>query len=328
MTPQAFLASLRTGPHVLTHIHPDTHHVSSRCFARADDPDLPAFLAHAVETGAGVYFGLNPPKTDADKKTKKEDIARIEWLHVDLDPQPGVPREEARQAITDKLDSLEGDAAPSIVIDSGNGFQAMWRLDMAVPNKDGMTDRVEAINNGIAEKLGGDTGTWNIDRILRLPGTTNFPNAKKRAAGRTAAPASLVIASDTTITLTTAASLFPPIQPPPALYEQSTSIDFTAVFAVTELADLPSSTRETLATALANDSKLAALWGGDRSAIKDQSGSGVAYAISAHLHRTREFSDTEIAQLVFVNEHTSDVDKMDERYLSRVVGRTALISVR
>lgn len=35
----------------------------------------------------------------------------------------------------------------------------------------------------IAKALGGDN-CHNVDRLLRLPGTINMPNAKKRAAGR------------------------------------------------------------------------------------------------------------------------------------------------
>ena len=42
------------------------------------------------------------------------------------------------------------------------------------------------------ETLGSVAGTQNIDRILRLPGTINLPNAKKLREGRTACPAKLI----------------------------------------------------------------------------------------------------------------------------------------
>jgi hypothetical protein len=41
-------------------------------------------------------------------------------------------------------------------------------------------------------RLGSKAGTQNIDRILRLPGTTNLPNAKKHRDGRVARPAELL----------------------------------------------------------------------------------------------------------------------------------------
>src|SRR5262249_38113330 len=42
----------------------------------------------------------------------------------------------------------------------------------------------------------GDAGTQNIDRILRLPGTTNLPNAAKHKAGRTECRAKLLWFND------------------------------------------------------------------------------------------------------------------------------------
>src|SRR5262249_29703697 len=51
---------------------------------------------------------------------------------------------------------------------------------------------VEERNRVLVLALGGTAETRNIDRILRLPGTTNFPNATKRARGRTVCQAELI----------------------------------------------------------------------------------------------------------------------------------------
>src|SRR5262249_13036175 len=44
-------------------------------------------------------------------------------------------------------------------------------------------------------------GTQNIDRILRLPGTINLPNAKKRGEGRMECPTKLLWFDDTSYPL-------------------------------------------------------------------------------------------------------------------------------
>ena len=58
-------------------------------------------------------------------------------------------------------------------------------------------------------RLGAKSGTQNIDRILRLPGTANLPNAKKRREGRTPCPAELIEFNDAAHPL----AAFPPPAP-------------------------------------------------------------------------------------------------------------------
>ena len=76
---------------------------------------------------------------------------------------------------------------PTVTVFSGGGFQAFWAL--GEPTED--LHRVERLNAALAHQLGGDN-CHNIDRIMRLPGTINVPNAKKRKAGRQPALAHVV----------------------------------------------------------------------------------------------------------------------------------------
>jgi len=129
---------------------------------------------------ANLYFSVNELRSGvANRKATKDDVARALYLHVDVDDVGALDR------IRKHLPK------PTAVVFSGGGYQAFWKL--REPSAD--LARVERINQQIAQKLGGDN-CHNIDRIMRLPGTINVPNAKKRKAGRVAALA-YVVASET-----------------------------------------------------------------------------------------------------------------------------------
>lgn len=120
---------------------------------------------------ANLYWHVNELKSDVRNiKAKKEHVAAAHFLHVDVDDLTALER---IRSYTPR---------PTAVVFSGGGYQAFWRL--VEPCTD--LSRVERCNIKIAEDLGGDH-CHNVDRIMRLPGTINVPNAKKRAAGRTEA---------------------------------------------------------------------------------------------------------------------------------------------
>jgi hypothetical protein len=81
------------------------------------------------------------------------------------------------------------DIPPSFVVNSGGGFGVFWRLEYEAEN----WPAIELINQSLEDLLAGDH-CWNIDRLMRVPGSVNYPNAKKRAAGRGVTLASLAIA--------------------------------------------------------------------------------------------------------------------------------------
>lgn len=83
---------------------------------------------------------------------------------------------------------------PSIVVDSGGGYQVLWKHADPTPiNGDArLAAQVETYNRALARHLDGDIACANVDRLLRLPGTINFPNEKKRKLGRVPALSRLV----------------------------------------------------------------------------------------------------------------------------------------
>lgn len=63
-----------------------------------------------------------------------------------------------------------GKLRPTIAWQSSPGrYQALWKLnDVYEP------DRIEALNQALAYKVGADQGSWILTKVLRIPGTRNY----------------------------------------------------------------------------------------------------------------------------------------------------------
>lgn len=138
-----------------------------------------------------LYFTVNPLIRAMNVKAKKEHIRGMAALHVDIDPRPGEELAPERARALKLLQEFK--PKPTVIIDSGGGYQGFWLLDEE-QRTDGNEDRaveLEAYNLQL-EVLTQADACHNIDRIMRLPGTVNVPNAKKRKKGREPALASVV----------------------------------------------------------------------------------------------------------------------------------------
>jgi|GEM_PF-1102801 len=146
-----------------------------------------------------LYFTLNETKPGKDRK--KTDITKMRCIAVDLDP----PKTSARDLEADRVEILglltenlpEGVPEPSIVWDSGGGYWAVWffenpkatNADVAGIHAEEVEKTIRELERfaiGVEEAFGPPyaDNCFNIDRIARLPGTLNIPDAKKREAGR------------------------------------------------------------------------------------------------------------------------------------------------
>ncbi|MCF3592891.1 DUF5906 domain-containing protein [Rhodobacteraceae bacterium LMO-12] len=146
--------------------------------------------------GWNLYFTVNVTRGSIGKKPKKADMAAATGLHVDVDPRPGEDFDSERERAERVLQ--EYSPAATVIIDSGGGFQGFWRLgeELDLPGEPGDEARhlpVEERNLKIETTLQGDS-CHNIDRIMRLPGTINWPGGKKRKKGRKPALARVVSA--------------------------------------------------------------------------------------------------------------------------------------
>lgn len=193
-----FLQWLRPeGPWVLTAIPPEGGRTETETFT--DTGKARAWL-EKLSGRQNLYFMVNPTRGKVDKKAKKEDVEELAFLHVDVDPRKG---EDLKSEQARAIKVLEGfSPSPSAIIFSGGGYQAFWRLEEPV-YIGGDANRIaesEAYNRQMEIVLGGDH-CWNIDRIMRIPGTINIPDEKKRKRGRTETLATIVELSDITYPL-------------------------------------------------------------------------------------------------------------------------------
>ena len=190
-----FLKAIRrNGPWVLTAVIPDG--MTTTMTFNATDVEAVRDFIETCNVKQNIYYTGNPCGRPT-KKPAKVDMTGAVFLHTDDDPRAGETPEAAKVRITAAYDDY--DPPPSIVVDSGNGLQALWLLDEeyrfdAEINKD--IAEIETRNRALAAALGTQPGTHNVDRLLRLPGTINHPNAAKRHKGRTACQSRIVRITD------------------------------------------------------------------------------------------------------------------------------------
>lgn len=331
----AFLKRLDAdGWHNLVAIDPETGRTEGATF----EPGQWAPMAEWIEARQGranLYYMPNEPVAGAaDRKLGKRHVARVRALYVDVDPDPiaagrdGLAAE--RRRILERLREFFAEAgargaAPTALVDTGNGYQLIWRLDEPLAAADAAT-WAEAQSLALAARLGGDN-VHNVDRVLRLPGTVNLPNASKRARGRQAAPA-VLMAWEKPSRRADLETFCPPAARAPAAPDRDG--DIAAVQARLEASDyreaatfagLPAGLQSRFEALLAGDRTLARLWDGAPSAIggKDESGSGFRFALAGIL-KGAGWEPEDFARLCWIWEHATANDreeKLDPRRLAR-----------
>lgn len=172
----------------LVAIEPDTRKIAGRCHSEPEDAIDWVFNYQAKRWN--MYYQLNAPSNTMHKKAERAHIRTLYGYQIDWDLPDGMNRasamadrliEEARERICG-CDLLPGN--PNIIM-SGNGIQGVWLL--ADPQRASADKQaaLEVINQRLLAYFGtnGKGGTWNSDRVLRVPGSWNFPDAKKRERG-------------------------------------------------------------------------------------------------------------------------------------------------
>jgi len=174
----------------LVYIHPNGIGIHGKDFGT----DIDGALADAAKingNGYNVYWTVNRVAHGLHGKPAKHDIRGARFIHVDIDP-PKTGGAFDKPAIAAAMGDIA--APPSFIIDSGGGLQAFWRLDDLSAN----LPAVEAINTQVRDYFEADA-CQNIDRLMRVPGSVNYPDKRKQARGRVPRLATFIADDDGTV---------------------------------------------------------------------------------------------------------------------------------
>ncbi len=192
-----------------------------KCTHFTDYVQAAAWVLQHNKTNHNIYYPYNIPKKNVTKKPTKDNIMWLSGLHVDVDMPSNILDDEREEWIAEhigKLNAVAGiDALPQIIV-TGNGVQGLYEFEEVIKATPKNIERVEYANRKIAHATGGDS-CHNVDRILRVPGTKNWPNKKKKAIGYKPRQSDFVQVSDGFFTLENFADL----PEPPAVVKTGTS---------------------------------------------------------------------------------------------------------
>ena len=148
-----------------------------------DEPDLDVELREMRSRnadGQSIYFHANPVRQGfSGVKAANTDVLCGEFLQVDVDPRGAGTYDERKARVMELAEALmRGECPPTFTNGSGNGVNLLWRLRDPIHD----VDEYERVNRAINVALGA-SGTLNIDRILKVPGTIAWSNQTKLGQG-------------------------------------------------------------------------------------------------------------------------------------------------
>ncbi|HEX3430488.1 MAG TPA: phage/plasmid primase, P4 family [Rhizomicrobium sp.] len=185
------------GPWALTAIFPEKT-ARKKAETRTFSPETEAAARAWIDKWNGnrnLYWSVNPPLSAITDKAKREDIKAVCYLHVDVDPWAGEPLEEEHKRIAALFGPRlpAGAPPPTCVIFSGGGYQGFWKLrePLAIDGDVARAEDAKRYNIRLEQLFGGDH-CHDVSRVMRLPGSWNLPDEKKRKKGRQPALARVV----------------------------------------------------------------------------------------------------------------------------------------
>jgi hypothetical protein len=320
----------RKGRYDLVAIDPESGRIEAATFLLTEKDKMRAWI-EARQGRCNLYYVFNEPRAEApkNKKPSKKDIGWITGVSADLDPSKvkgGDPtgenfRKERERLHTVIMDLRKEECSPSLTVDTGGGFQPLWLLKESLAATETNIEQAEGIGRTLQRRYGGDS-TWNIDRILRIPGTINLPDKGKRDQGRTPAPTTVVVEASGGKSFTLD-QLSAWARPTSATAKPSSdgiypTVDMKLVQSAGSYDELPTDLRTKFEAECAQNSILQDVWEGKPASWQnDETGSGFANALAWLLRAKNKFTAQDFGQLLWVWPHASDPSKIDARYIGR-----------
>lgn len=192
----AFLLALPHERYTVALFNPETRRMLAFTFGRADMETHAAGIAWANAGGWNAYFRPNGYAPDADfsgsEHPDKADVRTGFVSHIDADAPKDLPEADRLAWCEAKAAELEADGA-SLVWFTGGGVQAakLLREPLALGPGGIAHEEFEEANVAWANARGGDH-CHDCSHLLRIPGSVNWPDARKRSRGRVPALARLI----------------------------------------------------------------------------------------------------------------------------------------
>jgi hypothetical protein len=172
--------------------------------------------------GSNVYYSVNRPCPVFERqglwgKNNIDDIISIRALAFDID---FTTKNRDGQMFLNMINrNLDGELKPSLIINSGGGFQLIYFLkdkinvklcrlkqlndeqkknnEILISNRSSVTNLAHDFEYFLRQKLKCDLfkvdNMSNIDRVMRLPGTVNYPKLEKQLKGQIEALSHIVV---------------------------------------------------------------------------------------------------------------------------------------
>jgi hypothetical protein len=296
------------------------------------------WVAQYTAEGHGVYWLPNETSLTS-KKPKKEDMTRALFTWADCDPdisQYGTY--DAARAHLLNQHALYLQRIATFVIDSGNGLQALFRLRASLDLPEGLA-QYEWLNSALGVALRGDRATFNADRVLRVPGTWNWPTPTKLKKGYPDKPRLSRILSSTgdrifgldELARIAEVDECPPAQAPNGAHAPATANGSvppnghgtTYAPLTTAMSTVVSAEAVRRFDALLNaNRRVARRWAGDTTGLSDASGSGFDMSMYKML-ATCGFGHGDIVAIMLPWQHGSIAGRAQgDRYWTRMRDKT------